>query len=122
MKTEALAVAARFREAMEARDADMLAAIYAENTVVWHSHDEIEQSKNQAVATAGSFFATLRTCEVELTALHPTDTGFVQQHRLAGERVNGRGFRSSPLCIVVTVEHGKIARLDEYIGLKGSAA
>ena len=112
----------RFRDAMEGLDADLLADIYAEEVVVWHSHDEIEQSRDEAVATARAFLATLGRCKVERSALLRTETGFVQQHRLVGERVDGRPFRSAPLCIVVTVSQGKITRIDEYIGLKPPAA
>ncbi|MBY8824916.1 nuclear transport factor 2 family protein [Sphingomonas colocasiae] len=118
----ALAVAARFCEAMERRDADLLAALYSEDAVIWHSHDEIEQSKDEGVATARAFFATLRSCSVELTALQSSDTGFVQQHRLVGERLNGRRFRGAPLCVIAAVRDGRIVRIDEYVGLKPRAA
>ena len=114
----AIDLARRFNAAMEARDVAQLAALYAKNVIVWHSHDEIEQTKPEALAAAEAFLGGLAECRCEVTALHPTEVGFVQQHRLVGRRADGRPFRGSPLCIVVVAEGGLIRRLDEYIGLK----
>lgn len=118
MADQMIELAQRFRDAMEARDVGLLGELYDEDVIVWHSHDDIEQKKADALAGADEFLSQLSRCEVELRAFHTTDVGFVHQHRLVGETKAGKPFASSPLCVVAVVRDNRFVRLDEYVGIK----
>lgn len=114
--SEALDIARAFTEAIEARDAAALSRLYAEDALVWHSHDRIAEPKTQAVERAGEWFATLERVSVEVTARLRTEEGFVQEHLLTARALAApEPAPPKPICIVATVRGGAITRLNEYI-------
>ncbi len=110
---EALAVGRRLIEALHTDDAEALRACCAPDVVFWNNLD-VERGIDDVIAVhevERRHVPDLRFEDVRLTA---TDAGYVQQATIRGRTVRGDDVRI-PLCAVVTVEHGRITRLEEYV-------
>lgn len=113
-------VADRIFAAIEAGDADAVAEIYADDAVIWHNNDGVEQTKEENVrvlrwlvrSTSRREYCAIRRFEI--------DGGFVQQHDLHVEFDDGRS-AVLPACLVVQVDGDRITRIDEYLDSAGAA-
>jgi ketosteroid isomerase-like protein len=111
-----LQLAERLFAAVSAGDLEALREIYAPDCCIWHNSDGVAQTVEQnlmVLAWAVQHIADLRYEEVRRQR---TPTGFVQQHVLRGRIANGTELRV-PACMVGTVEHGRITRLEEYLDM-----
>jgi len=109
-----LDVADRFFAAITDGDLEAVSALYADDVVVWHNHDRVEQDKAASLRTLAWVVANIdgfRYADVRRSA---TDNGFVQQHVARGTNRRGEPVEV-PACIVVRIEAGRITRLDEYL-------
>lgn len=109
-----IALLDRILIAAEAGDATDLADIYAPDGVIWHNHDLKEQTvaQNARVLEAmGRWVADRKYTDRRVFAY---DGGAVQQHVLRGTRISTGEEVALHACVVITVEDGKITRLDEY--------
>tara|TARA_A100001391_G_scaffold197362_1_gene177369 strand:+ start:388 stop:768 length:381 start_codon:yes stop_codon:yes gene_type:complete len=115
---DALFVAEAFTRAIEERDAAALAALYTDEALVWHSHDQQSQPKDDAVERARLWFLSLDEVSVRVVSRSRTELGFVQEH-LITTRIRGASQQGStkPICLVATVQGGRISRLNEYISV-----
>jgi ketosteroid isomerase-like protein len=87
---------------------------------VWHSFDQVAQDRKTAVAGWQAFvdmFAERVFVDVRRQA---TPGGFVQQHLMVVRA--GEHRMAWPGCVVLRIEGGLIARLDEYMDRAGSFA
>jgi ketosteroid isomerase-like protein len=107
-------VALELARAISQQDEVALQQIYADDIVVWHNSDSLTQTKAQNLANLHMLFELCSRVEYEDVRCYPIESGFVQQHQLAGESRAGQSF-SIPACLVVKVRNGQIVRLDEYI-------
>ena len=110
----ALDVADRIFAAIEAGDAEAVSAIYADDIVVWHSNDGIEQTKEQNLRVLHWLVRNTTSREYRSIRRFGIDGGFVQQHDLHVELPDGRS-ADFPCCIVATVSGDQITRIDEYV-------
>ncbi len=108
-----LAMADRFFAAIEAGDLDAVGGIYADETVIWHNHDGVEQDKAANLRTLAWLSRTIGDVRYEEVRRIATADGFVQQHVLRGTNRSGEEVEL-PACMVVTVADGRITRLEEY--------
>ncbi|HEX8058400.1 MAG TPA: nuclear transport factor 2 family protein [Novosphingobium sp.] len=100
-------------------DVDVAVACFADEAKVWHCFDCIAHDKpamrEQWQALVDNFperdFVDVRR--------QPIPGGFVQQHVMTATTASGAN-KAWPTCIVVRVENGLIARLDEYIDRAGA--
>ena len=106
--------AAHFVDTVQRGDAEAMRACYAPDGVIWHNTDGKEQSVDENIAVLKWFVETLpdRTYTVQRREVIPN--GFVQQHVLSATLPDGKKW-AMDACVVVTVEGGKIKRLDEYL-------
>ncbi len=107
-------LADRFFAAIETGDVTTVGTMYADDAVIWHNTDQIEQPVADNLAVLGwlvKHTASRSYREIRRTL---TDDGFVQQHVLHVEFADGRS-ADLPACLVVHVVDGQIVRLDEYI-------
>ena len=88
------------------------------NAQVWHSFDCIAHDRDAAVANLAQTIAAFAERRTEDIRRQPTPAGFVQQHLFVVRKADGRQM-AWPVCIVVKIEDGLIARLDEYIDRAG---
>ena len=103
----------RFFDAVERGDIDAMGEIYAPNAVIWHNHDNAEQTREENLATLRGSLARLKTREYADRRVQVFPGGFVQQHTLKGVRQDGSKAELIA-AIICQVKDGKITRLDEY--------
>ena len=110
-----LVVADRLFAGIEAGDTAAVRALYADDAVIWHNTDGVEQAPDDNLRTLGwlvKHCSDIRYTEVRRSA---TDTGFVQQHVLRLTSPAGEAL-ALPACLVVAVDgDGRITRIDEYL-------
>lgn len=108
------ALADRIFRAIETGDEATVAALWADDVVVWHNFDQKEQTKVQNLATL--HWLTTNCSELAYTDVRRDllPDGFAQQHVLRGKAPNGRPF-TVPAMLRVTVSEGLVARIDEYL-------
>jgi ketosteroid isomerase-like protein len=95
------------------KDATLLGEIYHQDAEIWHNHDNKSMTVQEVAELVGvvfSSFSELASTNIRLSA---TETGFVLQQDVVGTHVDG-GSVNFPACQIVTVEAGKISRLEEY--------
>jgi ketosteroid isomerase-like protein len=100
--------------AVQKGDVEAVAGLYADDVVVWHNFDGVEQPRDANLAVLAWMAANvtdLRYEEIKRYAIHG---GFVQQHVMRGTTASGAPL-DVPCCLVVQVHHGKITRIDEYL-------
>lgn len=109
-----MAICMRFFDAVEAGDQPALAALIAPGAVIWHNYDDVAMP-----------FAELLPALVALPGLVPgiryvdrryvgLPDGIFAQHRLKG-LLPPDMVVDVPLAVRITLEDGKVSRMDEYI-------
>jgi len=114
MSDEAIKAADGLGAAIHARDADAIAAIYADDAAIWHASTGQTQSKAENVTMLGALFAITASLEYVDIRRHPIEGGVIQQHRLIGAFDNGRGLPDLHACMVIKVRDGLIVSIEEY--------
>ena len=107
-------LADRVFAAIEAGDTEAVAACYADDAVVWHNTDQVDQNKadNLRVLSWVIDHTAVRSYrDIRRTVI---DHGFVQQHSLHVGFDDGRT-ADLPACLVVAVADGLVVRIDEYL-------
>ena len=107
------ALASQFFAAIEAGDIDTVAATYADDAVIWHNFDQVEQSKVDNLRTLAYVVRTVAGRSYDDVRRVVLDDGFVQQHVLRGSAAAGA--LEVPAMLRVWVADGRITRLDEYL-------
>jgi ketosteroid isomerase-like protein len=97
-------------------DAAFVAECLTEDGVVWHSFDKKEMTVADVTKSWEGMGANFMERGVFDVRRQETPTGFVQQHLFILRNPDGTR-KAWPVCIVVKVRDGRIARLDEYIDL-----
>ncbi|WP_375291297.1 nuclear transport factor 2 family protein [Qipengyuania sp.] len=105
--------AAHFVDAVQRGDAEAMRACYAPDGVIWHNTNG-EQSLDDNVKTLNWFVQTLPDRKYNVLRREVIPNGFVQQHILSATLPNGEAWQMDA-CVVVSLENGKIKRLDEYL-------
>ncbi|MBP6011530.1 MAG: nuclear transport factor 2 family protein [Alphaproteobacteria bacterium] len=111
--TDALAVAERFFSAIEKGDIDAVRAIYAPNARIWHNHDRKDQTVEENLRILSWMSKNLTNKRYQVQRRVAIPGGFLQQHVLLAETAGGPF--EMPACIIVEVNNGRIARLEEYL-------
>jgi ketosteroid isomerase-like protein len=109
----------RFFGSMQPCDTSVLRDCLTEDAIVWHSFDRKAMRPDDVVISWEGMATSFAERGVTDVRRQQTSTGYVQQHLFV---VRGKdGVRKAwPVCIVVRVQDGKIARLDEYIDLSAA--
>lgn len=106
----------RITAAALAGDASDLYEIYAEDAVIWHNHDNREQTVAQNARLLERMPQWVSDREYADRRFHVFPGGVVQQHTLTGTRISTGEPIALHACVVVQVnDEGRITRLDEYI-------
>ena len=110
---ENLALAARFFDAIEQKDYATVEVCYAPETMVWHSHDCLYQSRESNLAMLKRGIESRRTSEYANRRVRAFEGGFVQQHTIYVNWENG--FRGKmDVCFIAYTRDGKMSRIYEY--------
>jgi ketosteroid isomerase-like protein len=105
----------RIIAAAEAGDPSDLENVYWPDAVIWHNHDNREQTVQQnmkLLVAMGKFVDDRRYVERRINVF---DGGIVQQHVLRAIRKRDGEPVELHACVVCTIRDGRIARLDEYL-------
>jgi ketosteroid isomerase-like protein len=106
----------RITAAALAGDATDLFDIYADDAVIWHNHDNREQTVAQNARLLERMPQWVADREYADRRIQVFEGGVVQQHVLTGTRISTGEPIALHACVVVKVnDEGKITRLDEYI-------
>lgn len=106
-------VATRLFDAVEAGDLDTVAQVYADDILVWHNNDQVEQDKTQNLASVAGAIARLKLRRYTNRRLAVFEGGFVQQHLFVATRLDDDVIEM-PVVVVGQVANGRISRIDEY--------
>lgn len=109
----------RFYDALAVGDVPSARACFTPNAQIWHSFDAITQDVDAAAAGWSAMIAGTTERGTHDIRRHVTADGFVQQHVYAVRAAAGQR-TAWPVCLVLRIEGGLIARLDEYIDRAGS--
>lgn len=109
----------RFFGSMQPCDTAVLRDCLTEDAIVWHSFDRKAMRVEDVVKTWEGMAAAYPERGVTDVRRQQTPSGYVQQHLFV---VRGKdGVRKAwPVCVLVQVLDGRIARLDEYIDLSAA--
>ena len=109
----------RFFGSMQPCDTATLRDCLTEDAIVWHSFDRVMMRPDDVVKSWEGMATSFTDRSVTDVRRQQTATGYVQQHLFV---VRGKdGVRKAwPVCIVVQIRDGRIARLDEYIDLSAA--
>jgi hypothetical protein len=111
---DTLEIAARYRRAVDAGDAEALAALHHPDGRIWHNTDGLEQTVEENAKLSDwvrSRAPDLAFTDVRIT---PTAEGFLRRHVMTGTGPGGSF--AVPSCLIVTLDAaGLITRVEEYI-------
>ncbi|MDX1888767.1 nuclear transport factor 2 family protein [Mycolicibacterium sp. 050158] len=100
--------------AIERGDQSAVGELWAADVSVWHSGDTADDDRTRALKVIGWFIRSTTTRRYEVLDRQVFDGGFVQQHVLHADGVNGTSI-ALRVCIVVKIgAEGSITRIDEY--------
>jgi ketosteroid isomerase-like protein len=112
------AVVDRLFRALTLGDLDAARACFTPDGVVWHGFDRVAHDLASICEEWRQLVANFPTRAFVDVRRQSTATGLVQQHMMVATSRSGLEM-AWPLCIVVRMEGGRIARLDEYIDRAG---
>ena len=111
---DALQTAADLTAAFEAGDVEAIAALYADDVVIWHNFDGLGRTREQAMESAAWVAAEIEDFVVDELWVAPVDGGYVQQCVFRGrERSTGKEIEL-PAMLRAYVVDGRVARIEEY--------
>lgn len=109
----------RMFAALSSGDLAAAAECFMPDARVWHSFDCVAHDLAGIMAEWEGLVANFAQRDFVDVRRQPTPDGFVQQHVMTGTTTSGAR-KAWPVCIVVRIEGGRIARLDEYIDRAGA--
>jgi limonene-1,2-epoxide hydrolase len=100
--------------AIKARSTAQVAAVYADDIVVWHACTGQTMGKSHNVESLGQVFKV--TSELEYVDVRRIllDGVVVQQHRVVGRFSDGKQLVPLEACMIMGVRGGLITRIDGY--------
>lgn len=110
----ALEVAERLTRALEARDVEGTRACFHPDAGIWHNYDGKTQTVDENMAVFEWMIANCSALRYEIRRLEELRSGYLQQHTLRLVAKDGRAFTTEAIA-VVTVESGRIRKIEEYL-------
>jgi ketosteroid isomerase-like protein len=105
----------RLVKAIESGDLDGVRALYAPDTVVWTCFDDRERNVDMSMGVLEWLVSNTTERHYDVTRRIPIEGGVLQQHVLRGTSKHRDRVFAMPACLVVSVDGGKITRIDEYL-------
>jgi len=116
--------ARHFCRCIQEGDIDAVRECYAGDAKIWHNFDGVEQTVDENMRVLEWMKRQAKSRVYEISRLELIRGGYVQQHVLRMITQKNEVL-AMPACLFVTVEDGKIKRLEEYLdprqadGLRG---
>lgn len=105
-----------FFGALERGSLESVNACFAPGATIWHNFDCKTLTPQENIPGLEALFGNFVRREYREVRRQPTPAGFVQQHVLRLETVDGTVI-DWPACIVFDVIDGRITQLAEYVDL-----
>jgi len=107
-------IASRFFAAIERGDLDAVREIYDPKAEIWHNVTGRTQTREENLQLLRFFTERVSDRCYEVLGRDFFPDGFVQRHILHGRLQSGESI-AAPVCLVVHLSEGRIARLFEYL-------
>jgi ketosteroid isomerase-like protein len=104
----------RFFDAIERRDVDTVAELYAPGLAFWTNLSGTESTREQNLAMLRDGYALLRRRTYDDRRIDTFETGFLARFSVKAVTHDGR-HASLWACIVAQCKDGRITRIDEYL-------
>jgi ketosteroid isomerase-like protein len=104
----------RFFDAIERRDVDAVADLYAPGFVFWANLTGAESSREQNLQTLRDGYALLRRRTYDDRRIDTFATGFLARFSVTAVTHDGKR-ASLAACLVAQCKDGRITRIDEYL-------
>ena len=112
--TELRELCHRYFDAIERRDVDAVADLYAPGSTFWINLTGAETTREENLAALRDGYALHRRRTYDDRTLHTFETGFVVQYSVNVVQHDGRR-TSLWACVVAQCKDGRITRIDEYL-------
>lgn len=99
---------------LEAKQVAEVAALYRDDIEVWHNFSNAAMSKTDNLRILGDMAKSVAQIRYEVVERHDLGAKIVQRHTLRCKIASGAEF-AIPACIFITVQDGKIRRIEEYL-------
>jgi uncharacterized protein len=113
VNVEHLEIADKVGVAFSNKDIAALRELYHDNAEIWHNYDGKSLPMSEALERAAVVFSSFDEVGLKNVRRHSIEKGFVQQHDYVFIDGDGEPL-SIPVCQIVTVEAGKISRVEAY--------
>ena len=114
------AFADRFVAAIVAGDIDTVLSMYAPDATIWHNFDDADQTPEQNAKTMRMMHRLIPGFDYHDIRRTILPDGFWQQHVLRASTPKGE--LAMPAALRVSVQGGRITRLEEYLDPAAFAA
>ncbi len=115
MDTPELKTVARFFAAIESKDTEAVADLYADDVQVWHNFTRACMDKAANVQTLKAMCEHVPRVRYDVEErIQLADGRVLQRHVLRATTPAGDEILM-PACIFITVRDGRVARIDEYL-------
>jgi ketosteroid isomerase-like protein len=114
MAQETETIASEFFAAIARCDLSAVRELYSPDAEIWHNVTGKTQTREENLSLLRYFTGRVSELRYEVLARELFKGGFVQRHILHGKLESGE-LIAAPVCLVVYVSGGKIARLFEYL-------
>ncbi|MEQ8516145.1 MAG: nuclear transport factor 2 family protein [Chromatocurvus sp.] len=104
----------RLMACLEACDVDATRDLYKPDARIWHNFDQRCQPLEENLKSLQWMHRKLKNLRYDVKRREPIPGGFYQEHVLRGTLAGGEEF-AMPACVVIKVDEGLIASLDEYL-------
>lgn len=110
-----LATAAALFAAIESKNPDAVAALYADDVQVWHNFSNACQDKPTNLAVLTGLCQNVPEIHYDVVERLLLDDGRVMQRHVLRARVDSGDEILIPACMFITAARGKITRIEEYL-------
>ena len=111
---ETLELARHFIESIEKGDIEATRECYSPDARIWHNFDNVSQTVDENMKVLAWMMRKATKRSYEITRLEEIAGGYLQQHALRMTNQKGEELVMHA-CVVVSVEGGKISRIEEYL-------
>lgn len=115
MASDALDLVDRLITAIEAGDLEGVRACYSPTTTVWANFDQRDRDLESSMRVLSWLVDNTTTRRYEVLRRIEIEGGVLQQHVLHGVAAATGKEYAMPACLVIRIEDGHIAHVDEYL-------
>jgi ketosteroid isomerase-like protein len=109
-KSEILELASALMAAVQSGGTDAVKALYAEDIILWHTNDRVNQTSADSIRTLAWINMHMKGVRYEELRVAALDDGFVQQHVMRADSPKV----DMPCMLRAWCADGRVTRIEEY--------